>query len=48
MRWQSVAATPTYNPLGTALTFTSVDDICVAAGELLEVDLSRTTTNQME
>jgi len=30
-KWRSVAATPTYNPLGTAITFLNEDDIVAAA-----------------
>jgi|EP00945_MAST-04E_sp_MAST-4E-sp1_P002826 2-oxoisovalerate dehydrogenase E1 component len=32
--WQSVAASPTYNPLGNLVTFLSVDDIVEAAEKL--------------
>jgi hypothetical protein len=34
-KWRLVAAEPTYNPLGTAITFTSADDIIDAALLLL-------------
>lgn len=34
-KWRVVAATPTYNPLGTALTFTSTEDILAAVKALL-------------
>lgn len=30
-RWQTAAACPTYNPLGSTITFLSADDICLAA-----------------
>eukprot|EP01051_Picozoa_sp_SAG22_P017306 SAG22_NODE_2638_length_2347_cov_2.305605_3_plen_91_part_00 len=32
--WQSVAAAPTYNPLGSLATFLCVDDIVTAAAAL--------------
>lgn len=34
-KWRAIGATPTYNPLGTYLTFTSVDDILKAVEETL-------------
>lgn len=37
VKWLSVAAQPTYNPLGTPLTFTNMDDILGPAKELLGV-----------
>eukprot|EP01128_Nolandella_sp_AFSM9_P005046 TRINITY_DN2388_c0_g1_i1.p1 TRINITY_DN2388_c0_g1~~TRINITY_DN2388_c0_g1_i1.p1 ORF type:complete len:273 (+),score=48.97 TRINITY_DN2388_c0_g1_i1:3-821(+) len=37
LRWKVVGAQPTYNPLGTTLTFTSTDDIVEAALSLIPV-----------
>lgn len=34
-RWRSVAAAPTYNPLGTTLTFLSQDDVVSAAAAIV-------------
>jgi len=37
-KWQCVAATPTYNPLGSTVTFTSIEDVMEAALTALSID----------
>ena len=36
-KWQCVAATPTYNPLGSTVTFTSVEDVIEASLVALDI-----------